>query len=229
MHINDILYLPIDIPPIPREITLENVINFYNNVPRYSKEEKEELARNKQFYKYVWNSYRLREIAGSSAKWENQYEQEQWQWTDNAKENCPLLIEYIDTYLPFKNLQAASIMSATGIVPPHYDMSPSMPEDIKQSFIANDPTMYRILIDGTIKENTFYVARKNFKEYIRVPKDAYGWVMGSFSCVHGNDEDLSHQKIILYLIGEVDSERHISLINRSMEKYKDYAILKKDS
>lgn len=221
----NILWLPLDLPPVPKEITLENIESLYNYIPNFSSNEQAELAKNKQFYKYAWNSYRLREIEEKEASWESQNSEELWRWTAESRLTCPKLIQYIEDHLPLKKIRAASIMSSRGTVPAHFDMSPNLPHESKNIYIDNEPSMYRLLLDGIIKENSFYVASPSKKSYINLPTDSPGWVMGSFSCTHGNDEEVPYQKIILYIIGEVDIDRHQTLVNKSYEKYKEYAIL----
>ena len=50
--------------------------------------------------------------------------------------------------------------------------------------------------------------------------------MGTYSCAHGNDQSLSGQKLLLYVMGDLDTERHLDLIGRSYDKFKEYAIVR---
>jgi hypothetical protein len=225
MNINNILWIPLDLPQVPRELTLENIESFYTHIPTFTPDEQKQLARNKQYYKYAWNSYRIREIDQQAAGWENQHKEESWRWTASAKANCPGLINYIENFLPLTKIRGASVMSSKGTIPAHYDLSPTLPDEEKQPYINNDPCMYRLLLDGNIHQDSFFVRRDDKKYYVNMPSDAPGWAMGSFSCLHGNDEETPYQKIILYIIGEIDVDRHRELISKSYERYKEYAVL----
>jgi len=95
----------------------------------------------------------------------------------------------------------------------------------KKNYLDHEPSIYRLLIDGNIHSNSFYVATMSAgKKYIKMPNDSPGWAMGCYSCAHGNDEKISNQKLLVYLMGDLDTEKHNDLIESSYAKYKDFAI-----
>lgn len=226
----NILWTPLDLPPLPKEITLDNITSLFNYIPNASEEQRKEFAEKRQHYLYAWNSYRLRAVSGNGEQsWTVQNSNNDWQWTADAREQCPKLIEYIETYLPFKKIKAASIMSSTGVVPSHYDMSVNATDEEKRNYIFHEPSLYRLLIDGGIHSNSFYVESQTVpKTFCNLPVDSPGWAMGCYTCLHGNDESTPHQKILLYIMGDLDTEKHTSLITRSVEKYKNYIIETKE-
>ena len=131
---NNVNWVPLDLPPIPKEITLENISQLFDFIPNVSTEERKLLAEQRQFYKYAWNSFRLRYPTDQKTGWAGQNLDVEWSWTESAKTNCPLLISYIETYLPFKKIKAASVMSSTGSVPLHLDMSLNASEEEKINY-----------------------------------------------------------------------------------------------
>lgn len=222
----NILWVPLDLPPIEKEITLANIKNLFDYVPNASQEERKILAEQKQHYKYAWNTFRLRYPGEQKVDWAGQNLNQNWEWTENAREHCPKLISYIEQYLPFSNLKAVSIMSSTGLVPLHLDMPLSAPDHEKQNYIENEPSIFRLLLDGSIREKSFYVAsRSTGKQYVTLPTDSPGWAMGCYSCGHGNDQIEPHQKLLVYLMGDLDKNKHTELISRSFNKFKNYTVL----
>jgi len=220
-----ILWIPLDLPPIEKEITLDNINNFYNFVPNVSELERKKFELQKQHYKYAWNTVRLRTCNIPNESWETQNLNEEWHWNEVSKKSCPKLINYINTYLPFKSLKAVSIMSSNGFVPAHYDISQNSPLGEKINYIDNEPSIYRLIVDGSIKEKSFYVYNKLIgKKYITMPEESPGWIMGALSCVHGNDENIPHQKLLVYIMGNLDKEKHIALLENSYKKYKKFSI-----
>jgi hypothetical protein len=65
------------------------------------------------------------------------------------------------------------------------------------------------------------------KTYTKLPKDSPGWVMGATSCLHGNDDSVTGHKVLCYAMGDLDQDRHYELIERSYNKYKDFAVVDK--
>ena len=222
----NILWVPLDLPLPPKEITLENIKQFFDYIPNASTTEREQYSQQKQHYKYAWNTFRLRAVSTVQGSWETQNDTSEWEWTAGALAHCPGLVDYINTYLPFKKIKAASIMSSTGVVPLHLDMHIDAPLSEKQNYLDNEPSVYRLLIDGEMHTNSFYVASPTVgKIYTTLPETSPGWAMGCYSCGHGNDEETPHQKILLYIMGDLDPIRHKELVERSLVKYKEYAVL----
>jgi hypothetical protein len=226
MDYKKLLWVPLDLPPIEKEITLNNIHLFYNYVPAVTEDERAQYAKQKQHYKYAWNTFRLREADQDSVGWETQNLTKKWNWTTDATKHCPKLISYINTYLPFKQLKAASIMSSNGEVPTHLDMSLTAAYEEKKNYLEHEPSIYRLLIDGTVHNKSFYVATVSAgKRHVTMPLESPGWAMGCYSCAHGNDEKESNQKLLVYLMGDLDTEKHNALIEASYNKYKDFSIV----
>jgi hypothetical protein len=226
MNLNDILYVPLDLPKVPHELSLENIV--YTFVPTADQNQIQELKSERKHHLYAWNSFIIRSpVNYSYESYSSQLDDIDWKYTDEAISTCPNLIEYIEKNLPYKKLNFIAAISSRGEVPMHFDHTENISASEKEFYKTNDPCYYRILLDGTINDNSFYVYTKRLgKKYCRLPKDSPGWAMGSYNCAHGNDESLSGQKLLLYVMGELDIKKHQGLLHRSLIKFKDFSIIK---
>lgn len=226
MNLNDILWVPLDLPLIPKELLLENV--SYTFVPNISDDEKEKLKEQKKHHLYVWNSFRIRVPKKETDQpYDIQVNDIEWDWSEEALTECPKLIEYIEKYLPFEKLKYVAAISSRGEVPMHFDHTEKISDKERDFYKSNDPCYYRFLLDGSINNDSFYVYTKRLgKQYCKMPNDSPGWAMGSYSCAHGNDESLSGRKLLLYVMGDLDKEKHRKLIERSYQRFRDYAIIR---
>lgn len=225
---NNILWTPLDLPLPPKELTLDSLKNHYHFVPKISKEKRSELEQQKKHHLYAWNSFSIHlpnQFTGNP--YEIQVENFSWDWTNEAKNLCPRLIDYIKEHLPFYRFKYITAISSNGQVPMHLDLRNDIKQEEKNTYKNNDPCFYRILLDGYLKKDTFYVFTKTLgKVFCTLPISSPGWAMGSFSCAHGNDEVESNQKLLLYVMGDLDIKRHKDLIARSARIYKEYAVIK---
>lgn len=226
MHLNDILYVPLDLPEIPKELSLANIA--YTFVPNHSEDQIRELKSEKKHDRYAWNSFVIRSAAQNSRRSYNlQLKDIEWKYTEEAIAACPNLIKYIETNLPLKKFNFVAAVSSRGEVPMHFDHTENISHEEKEFYKVNDPCYYRILLDGTVNDKSFYVyTKRSGKKYCSLPANSPGWAMGSYSCLHGNDESLSGQKLLLYVMGDLDLEKHQDLIQRSLRKFKDFSIIK---
>jgi hypothetical protein len=234
MNLNDILYCPLDLPPIPKTFTRENINSYYDFFP-ITDPKKIESMRNSNSTGYqsmlFWKIVFLRKLQGlpkNASTWVSQFNDGDWQWADVLKNNFPELINWIETNLPFKTFKYAIALSSIGTIPEHNDMSALTPRHIVDLAKLQDPSFYRLHLDGPLIDNGFYIKNDTVgKKYTQQPKDSPGWVMSSSHCNHGNDDNLSDNKILAYVMGDLDYDRHRELVIRSYEKYKEYAILNK--
>lgn len=226
MNLNDILWVPLDLPRVPEDLSLENI--SYTFIPDLDKDQETQLREQRKHHLYVWNSFRIRIPKNSvDQPYETQVDDIEWTWSDDALIRCPNLIKYIEAYLPFKKLKYTAAISSRGEVPIHFDHKENIPDKERDFYKQSDPCYYRILLDGTINDSTFYVYTKTLgKKYCKLPENSPGWAMGSYSCAHGNDESLSGQKLLLYVMGDLNIEKHQELIERSYNKFKEYSIVR---
>lgn len=226
MNLNKILYVPLDLPVVPKDLSLENIA--YTFVPENSVNEIEELKLKRKHHLYAWNSFIIRSPKNrNNESYSSQLDDIEWEYTIEASKQCPNLIKYIETYLPYNKFKFIAAISSRGEVPMHFDHTESIPYTEQHFYKANDPCYYRILLDGSINDKSFYIYTKKLgKQYCSLPSDSPGWAMGSYSCAHGNDESLTGQKLLLYVMGDLDLNRHHELICRSFNKFQRYAIVK---
>lgn len=228
MSTNNILWVPLDLPPVPKDLTLEKLENLYSFKPQVDNDTKAQLAQEKKHHLYVWDSFRIHVPSDKHDQpYETQVDDIEWSWTKEAREHCPNLIKYIKENLPFKKFKYITAISSKGSVPMHYDLTESISDQEKDYYKTNDPCFYRLVLDGTMHQQSFYVYTKTMgKVYCRMPTDSPGWIMGSYSCGHGNDEEAANQKLLLYIMGDLDLNKHQGLVARSYDRYKDYAIVR---
>jgi hypothetical protein len=234
MRQNNILWVPLDLPLIPKELTLDNIKENYSYVPDLDTETEKKYAAEKRHHAYAWNVLKLHVPKHSYQSktpplslYETQNDDVAWTWTDEARALCPGLIDYIEKHLPFSKLKYVSAISSRGTVPMHVDHTENIPLEEKIYYTENDPCYYRLVLDGKINKDSFYIWTKKLgKVYCRMPENSPGWAMGSYSCGHGNDEELPTQKLLLYVMGDLDLSRHKNLIQNSFERFKDYSIVK---
>jgi hypothetical protein len=225
---NNILWVPLDLPLPPKELTLKKLQDHYTFVPNLSEKDRIDLEKQKKHHLYAWNSFRIHVPSGETENpYETQVDDVNWNWTTEAQVLCPQLIEYIKQYLPFKKFKYITAISSNGSVPLHLDLTDNLTEEEKLYYKENDPCFYRLLLDGEMHKDSFYVYTKSLgKVYCTVPDSSPGWAMGSYSCAHGNDETVPNQKLLLYVMGDLDLERHQDLIDRSYKIYKEFAVVK---
>jgi hypothetical protein len=225
---NNILWVPLDLPLPPKELTLKKLQDHYTFVPNLSEKGRIDLEKQKKHHLYAWNSFRIHVPSGETENpYETQVDDVDWNWTTEAQVLCPQLIEYIKQYLPFKKFKYITAISSNGSVPLHLDLTDNLTEEEKLYYKENDPCFYRLLLDGEMHKDSFYVYTKSLgKVYCTVPDSSPGWAMGSYSCAHGNDETVPNQKLLLYVMGDLDLERHQDLIDRSYKIYKEFAVVK---
>jgi hypothetical protein len=225
---NNILWVPLDLPLPPKELTLKKLQDHYTFVPNLSEKDRIDLEKQKKHHLYAWNSFRIHVPSGETENpYETQVDDVNWNWTTEAQNICPQLIAYIKQHLPFKKFKYITAISSNGSVPLHLDLTDNLTEEEKLYYKENDPCFYRLLLDGEMHKDSFYVYTKSLgKVYCTVPDSSPGWAMGSYSCAHGNDETVPNQKLLLYVMGDLDLERHQDLIDRSHKIYKEFAVVK---
>lgn len=214
--IKDLLYCPLDLPPVPKDITLDNFSSFDTlKLPPTT------LQNEKQ----AWKALMMRRALGGVSSYDNQLNFNlQWEWKPEIIQRAPNLIHWVHHNLPFKKTTVIAVLSSQKKINPHTDVQPhKQKEPINEFYRSWDPSMFRFLLDGVMIRNGFFVIRGGEKVYTELPPPSPGWAM-SFDCIHGNDDPVCDQKILLYAMGEVDVPKHTELLNRSLEKYGQYAV-----
>jgi hypothetical protein len=137
----------------------------------------------------------------------------------------PLLEEWFRNF-PYKTIRNIKFNIQNSAVFPHIDFT--KPEANPQLFAnnsENEPCGYRILIRGS-RTKMMYVVDNGEKVYVDIPEDTDVYVLRHSEGWHGVDDEEGRTTIFTHF--EVDPEENKLLIDRSLDKYKDYAIWSKD-
>ena len=226
---SNLLYTPLDLPPIPKELTMDRIKNLYHYIP--VSENIEQFRKEKKFWMSEWKVLKLRVNSGigtDKSHFRGQYSTGEYQWTNEAYELMPETIKWMETHLPFKQLKYIAALSSDGTVVSHSDLSHKTPTHLVKEISNSDPSMYRFLLDGKIDPASFFVENDRIgKIYTTLPDDSPGWAMSATSCFHGNDQIEGNKKLLLYVMGDLDLNKHAELIKKSISKFNRYVIYDK--
>jgi len=131
-------------------------------------------------------------------------------------------VSSIINQLPFTEVTGLTHKIQTEAVPSHIDVNSSMPfiEGEAENILANEPVGYRFVLHGSTDSIEIF----NGVEWVtaHVPTVPCCYVLNSTTGRHRIKYDLNRE--IIYARGLVDPNAHASLLQRSLLKYKDYAI-----
>jgi hypothetical protein len=214
---DNILFLPIDIPKLSTNL---------DKIKMFRKQRMSDEVFGDRFFRSV----HLRgPIDSKSKSFYHIYDETlDWQWTTTATDHFQEVIEHVKL-LPFKLITFVSFIGAKDnkLMPPHYDYPlHQLPDHVRRY----DPYAYRVSLGDT--HDAFYVSTMqglNDDELDRgkylfgnLPFSTNNWSMTCSKSLHGTlpRED----KETLFVSGILDEVAHQQIIDRSYEKYKDYAI-----
>lgn len=129
----------------------------------------------------------------------------------DIKEKLPKLYNTI-TSLPISNIRQVRLVSSKMKVDPHSD-------DVKDIWVARAYFHYT-----ASSEQWFFTRPGDFygeRTYITRPSETNWFTYNDKYCWHATDYDPMYPKILLQIFA---SSLPIDLVNRSIEKYKDYTI-----
>ena len=145
-----------------------------------------------------------------------------WKSIDITDLNLPELNSVLDQ-LPFKKITNIYFKEQTKLAKPHYDVYPDMhfEENEYENILSNEPAGYRLVLIG--KADKIYVkSQGRFKSAI-VPTRPGCYVLNSTQALHMVNFDEGRK--IIYIRGFLDSDKHQKLIEKSLVRYKDLAII----
>lgn len=129
----------------------------------------------------------------------------------------PGLVETIKQ-LPFKELTGASVKIQRGPSFPHLDDLHTVEEDGLE-----EPK--RITISLTdVNFSTLYLEKDGVKIYPKIPEGYSCYAFNNKDVLHAADYDPTRIRIILDTAGMLDVQKHKELLERSVDKFKDYVI-----
>lgn len=143
-------------------------------------------------------------------------------FTDECKKNYPDLVNWFNLF-PYKTIRNIKFNHQLSAVIPHIDFTkPELDPDLHQNNRINEPCGYRVFLRGTRKEK-LYVVHNGEKIYCNIPQDTDVYVLGHTSTLHGVDDDYNRWTFFTHF--EIDQIKHKNLLDRSLQKYKEYAII----
>ena len=159
---------------------------------------------------------------------------EVWHDPVRLKDRHKKLVAFANQHLPFKSYILFKLVSAKKNVAPHVDDSylnykgPNkdfnlVSKDFRDHQLGTEPCGFRILISGS--RNSLYLTDKEGgnKSYCQLPESTDCFALKSYGSWHGVDcksEDAN--RLVAFIIGWLDPEKHLNLIERSYKKYGSY-------
>lgn len=132
---------------------------------------------------------------------------------------------------PFRRLQWVEVVTQTGDVPEHLDLSGGHTSvSAYESWRNLEPRFYRVVIryspgdDGA--DPGFYVSKEisGERRHLRLPPETRVFALGSSTCYHGADWRPRFSGAIVAVCGTLDEERHLELLRRSLERFGEHAV-----
>jgi len=191
-----ILFLPIDIP-------------FDNSLIKYIDAHKYEFTFS------TWNVMKLTKQTENYAVSD---------FNDHVKDKWNDIIIYLNNYFPYvEYINVKFHQSKKNIATPaHIDLvHPEKNIEFKKHLQDNEPCGYRIFIKGD--RSKFYIINSAEKKiHCSFPNDTNVFIIRHADGIHGSEPD--NNRIVLFLSGLIDKDKHEEILKRSKEKYKDYII-----
>lgn len=141
-------------------------------------------------------------------------------FTKEAEKKYPSIVKFVNS-LPFTDISNVKINIQTEQSAMHIDFQrPENGKELYDNVSSNEPSGYRVLIQGSREK--LYVQTDTGKHLARLPEDTNVYVLSQTECLHQVEEDTN--RMILYVTGFVNTEKHQALLEKSLKKYNEYAI-----
>ena len=149
-------------------------------------------------------------------------------WYAWAKQEIPHICDFIDQ-LPFKSIRQCAFVQPPDVTPPHYDE----PLTMTPHLIDSAPSQYRIRWSKvTDKDNEIFYMSKDSgatKIYPVLPDETNTYVYDGSVWEHGTDRGFKmNERALIVMSGIIDIPKHHALLERSMNKYKDFVLYDKE-
>ncbi len=161
---------------------------------------------------YVWDMEKLTDVRdGKYGKNE---------FTEEAKLKYPKLINSLGL-LPFTHISNVKINCQTDRPALHIDFkSPAEGQELAENVKGNEPSGYRILIKGGRDSLIVHDGVEECETFI--PEDTDCYLLDQSTALHAVKDDPG--RVIVYVTGFIDREKHQELLERSIKKYEKFAI-----
>lgn len=206
----DYVWVPVAAPKI--ELDEDNRKRFIEMVDVHSKRIDGEFPKK---IDYPWNILVLRsetrepgpgELPGSG-------------WHDFIRKEFPELVHNVE-HLPFESLKSVFVMDQIIDVKPHLD------DGTRERNHSIEPASYRYeLINDAPGESFYFVNGKGNRIFITLPESTNLWCHSNIHGVHGAIKvERPRRKLLLAVWGTLHVEKHLNLIQKSIETYPDKCI-----
>lgn len=153
------------------------------------------------------------------------------EWSETAKKNYEPLMNYIVNFLPYDSFIHAKLMKAKVPAPPHLDFRfPEKHPEVYQMTQKYEPAAYRIVIHGSRRGKLFLCNKETSdpQNYIfpELPMDTDVYAMPYTNQYHGTF--FEPDRLIVIVQGYLNPQKHLELLKKSLKRYKNYVIYKKD-
>jgi len=153
----------------------------------------------------------------------------------------PKLVEYIQKYLPFDdvyNLEIFRILPSCMEIKEHVDNSYLVGDtnssndnmhitpEFMEHQLDTEPCGYRIMLYGD--RNTLYYRVNDNIVYTKLPDETNSYVLQTYNAPHGvhlsNIDRIPFLRTVVFVLGKLNIKKHLELIDKSVNRYKNYII-----
>lgn len=197
---NNISWIPIDVPPMAfKQELISEFGSFYTT-----------YARQAQRYTKHKDDYGVTT------------------WNDNLTDVQEQLKAYVDAHLPFTDLVNIKLQRLFTNDVIHYDfMSPDKNEALYYHNRAVEPCGYRFVLSGT-RQGDLSIIEDDVSYFPTLPEDTDCYALGHTNSLHAC-VNFKPDRYILFCHGWIDVEKHYAILERSVQKYKEFAVYRKTS
>lgn len=159
------------------------------------------------------------------------------------------LVDYVLKHFPFKGIVLFKLVRANTDVKPHVDdnyvdfLGPSkdynlITQEFRDHQLNTEPCGYRMVIAGdrgslyltdgapSVIDGKLVYGEITKREDTYVPEDTDCFALKTYGSMHGVKKTAEDDnRLLLFVVGWLDEQRHKELVERSYAKYKDYAVV----
>lgn len=203
MDFSKLQFLPIDVPSIPRQVA-QNIID--SSGQGWKDHPTDE-----------WEAWKFIKLTKRKRSHEDVSE-----FTDYAKTNLSQIVEWIEKNFPYKTIRNVKFNRQVAQSVEHLDYAFPKDLDLYHNNQINEPCGYRTVITGSKSGCLYLVNNQGERIYPTLPDTTDTYVIGTTNTLHGVEEESERET--LYMHFEIDSKEHQKLLERSLEKYREFAV-----
>lgn len=226
-NFSNLSYVPLDIPRIDFDFNeLNSLVQTY--------------GKTHQPYPELWHAFA---VCGRMTNfddpwdcdncWNNRYDRDpNVRFNPHIPQHMVTLFKKILDALPYEQYTFAQILSQKKNIPPHQDGLYDVTKPVRDAVYGGavdfngepEPAGLKVMLSHR-NAKSFYVMKTpgSPRQFIELPDDTNSFAINERKFWHGA-RYLGEPKYILSTFGIIDRKKHEDLVNRSLEKYSDYAI-----